>query len=167
METWQRSELTDVTAKVVIYEAFVEGKLEAPKHLALTVHDLYLEPKYEDSDRERSGVFPTRSRQHSKNWIPFHNSRPRPSWVNSWKPGSRNRSSLRGGLGQPRPFQPNVARRIDALPNDVPEARLWITSGWPTILKMMAISPSLDTFGLRDLVVYFCARANVALTAPP
>jgi hypothetical protein len=29
---------------VVIYEAFVEGKLEAPKHLARTVHDLYFEP---------------------------------------------------------------------------------------------------------------------------
>jgi hypothetical protein len=43
-----RSELTDVTAKVVIYEAFVEGKLEAPKHLARGVHDLYFEPRYED-----------------------------------------------------------------------------------------------------------------------
>jgi len=41
VESWQRSELTDVTAKVVIYEAFVEGKLEPPKHLARTVHDLY------------------------------------------------------------------------------------------------------------------------------
>lgn len=40
VEAWKRSELTDVTAKVVIYEAFVEGKLEAPKHLARTVHDL-------------------------------------------------------------------------------------------------------------------------------
>lgn len=48
VEAWQRSELTDVSAKVVIYEAFVEGKLEAPKHLARTVHDLYFEPKYED-----------------------------------------------------------------------------------------------------------------------
>jgi Domain of unknown function (DUF932) len=48
VETWQRSELTDVTAKVVIYEAFVEGKLEAPKHLARTVHDLYFAPKYEE-----------------------------------------------------------------------------------------------------------------------
>jgi hypothetical protein len=28
-------------------EAFVEGRLEAPKHLARTVHDLYFEPKYE------------------------------------------------------------------------------------------------------------------------
>ena len=42
------SELTDVTAKVVIYEAFVEGKLDAPKHLARAVHDLYFEPKYEE-----------------------------------------------------------------------------------------------------------------------
>ena len=48
VEAWQRSELADVTAKVVIYEAFVEGKLEAPKHLARTVHDLYFEPKYDE-----------------------------------------------------------------------------------------------------------------------
>jgi hypothetical protein len=48
VESWQRSELTDVTAKVVIYEAFVESRLEAPKHLARTVHNLYFEPKYEE-----------------------------------------------------------------------------------------------------------------------
>jgi hypothetical protein len=41
VEVWQKSELTDVTAKVVIYGAFIEGKLEAPRHLARTVHDLY------------------------------------------------------------------------------------------------------------------------------
>jgi hypothetical protein len=33
---------------VVIYEAFVEGKREAPKHLARTVHDLYFDSKYEE-----------------------------------------------------------------------------------------------------------------------
>jgi len=48
VEPWQRSELTDVTAKVVIYEAFVEGKLEPPKHLARTVHELYFEPKFDE-----------------------------------------------------------------------------------------------------------------------
>ena len=48
VEAWQEGELTDATAKVVIYEAFVEGKLEAPKHLARTVHDLYFEPKFEE-----------------------------------------------------------------------------------------------------------------------
>src|SRR5450755_4985492 len=53
VEAWQRSELTDVMAKVVIYEAFVEGKLEAPKHLARSVHDLYFEPKCEEF-RERT-----------------------------------------------------------------------------------------------------------------
>lgn len=47
VEGWQRSELTDVTAKVMIYEAFVEGKLEAPKHLARTAHNLYFEPRYD------------------------------------------------------------------------------------------------------------------------
>ena len=41
VEAWQGRELTDVTAKVVIYEAFVEGRPEAPKHLARTVHDFY------------------------------------------------------------------------------------------------------------------------------
>jgi len=47
VEFWQKFELTDVTAKVVIYEAFMEGKLEAPT-LARTVHNLYFEPKYEE-----------------------------------------------------------------------------------------------------------------------
>jgi hypothetical protein len=41
----------DVAAKVVIDEAFVEGKLEAPKHLVRAVHDLHFEPKYEHQPR--------------------------------------------------------------------------------------------------------------------
>jgi hypothetical protein len=45
---WKLGKLTDVRAKVVIYEAFVEGRLEAPKHLARNVHDRYFEPKYEE-----------------------------------------------------------------------------------------------------------------------
>lgn len=48
VEAWQGSELTDVTIKVVIFEAFVEGKLEVPSHLARTVRDLHFEPKYEE-----------------------------------------------------------------------------------------------------------------------
>jgi hypothetical protein len=47
-EKGARRELKDVTAKVVMYEAFVEGRLEAPKHLARSVHDLYFEPKHEE-----------------------------------------------------------------------------------------------------------------------
>ena len=48
VEAWQRSELTDVTAKVVIYKAFLEGRLEAAKHLARAAHALYLEPRCEE-----------------------------------------------------------------------------------------------------------------------
>src|SRR5260370_22735712 len=61
VEAWQKSELTDVTAKVVIYEAFVEGRLEAPKHLARSVHDIYFEPKYEDFRPRTIWSCPTRS----------------------------------------------------------------------------------------------------------
>jgi hypothetical protein len=49
VEAWQRSELSDVIAKVVIYEAFVEGKLEAPKQ----------SPSAKSFTREQSGACPT------------------------------------------------------------------------------------------------------------
>jgi len=48
VEAWQRTELTDVPPKVVIREAFVEGRLEAPKHPARTVRDLCFAPKDEE-----------------------------------------------------------------------------------------------------------------------
>src|SRR6476660_6086578 len=41
IETWKASRLADEAAKLVIYQAFVEEELEAPKHLARRVHDLY------------------------------------------------------------------------------------------------------------------------------
>jgi hypothetical protein len=63
IEAWQRFDLTDVTPKVVIYEAFVEGRLEAPKHLAHTMHDLYFEPKYEDFRPRTIWSLSMRSRQ--------------------------------------------------------------------------------------------------------
>ncbi len=105
VEAWQRSELTDATAKVVIYEAFVEGQLEAPKHLARTVHDLYFEPKwYRNSVRERSGVSPTRSPRRSRNWIPFHSSRRQPSWVNFWNYDSPSHFDLLESAGPTLPL---------------------------------------------------------------
>jgi hypothetical protein len=57
VEKWQQSELTDVTAKIVIYEAFVEGRLEAPKHLARRRNDV--------SSLTRHA---TRSRSDSRSW---------------------------------------------------------------------------------------------------
>jgi hypothetical protein len=45
---WKESLISEDEAKLVIYEAFVEEALEAPKHLARRVHDLYFNPQYEE-----------------------------------------------------------------------------------------------------------------------
>ena len=48
VEAWQKSELTDVTARIIIYQAFIEGELDVPKHLARRVHNFYFEPQYDE-----------------------------------------------------------------------------------------------------------------------
>lgn len=48
IEAWKGFELPDSRAKLVIYDAFIGEKLEAPKHLARTVHRLYVEPTQEE-----------------------------------------------------------------------------------------------------------------------
>jgi Domain of unknown function (DUF932) len=48
VDGWRDSQLSDVSAKLVIYQAFVEGRLEAPKALARNVHDLYFNPAVEE-----------------------------------------------------------------------------------------------------------------------
>ena len=48
VERWQGSQLSDVSARMIIYRAFIEGGLEVPKHLARPVHDLYFSPQHEE-----------------------------------------------------------------------------------------------------------------------
>lgn len=48
VEMWRGMQLTDVAAKLIIYTAFVEGALEAPRHLDRAVHDLYFKPRHEE-----------------------------------------------------------------------------------------------------------------------
>lgn len=48
VEIWRRTQLTDVRAKLTIYEAFIEGAAEFPKHLARQVHDHYFNPQHEE-----------------------------------------------------------------------------------------------------------------------
>ncbi len=45
VEAWKATQLQDEAAKLVIYRAFVEGKLEVPKHLATVVHGRYFNPE--------------------------------------------------------------------------------------------------------------------------
>jgi hypothetical protein len=48
VEAWRQSELTDVTAKIVIYQAFIEDELDVPRHLARRVHEFYFEPRHDE-----------------------------------------------------------------------------------------------------------------------
>ncbi len=48
MEAWRQSQITDITAKLIIYRAFIESDLEVPKHLARPVHDHYFNPQHEE-----------------------------------------------------------------------------------------------------------------------
>ena len=48
VERWQQTQLSDVSAKMIIYRAFIEGELEAPRHLDKEVHRLYFNPQHEE-----------------------------------------------------------------------------------------------------------------------
>ena len=49
VEAWKGFQLPDTEAKLVIYRAFVEEQLDAPKHLAGRIHELYFKPPFEES----------------------------------------------------------------------------------------------------------------------
>jgi hypothetical protein len=46
VETWRKTQIPDDTAKLILYSAFIDGKLEAPRSLLPEVHRLYFEPQY-------------------------------------------------------------------------------------------------------------------------
>ena len=48
VEAWRQSQLSDVSAKMIIYRAFIEGGLEVPKHLARPVQNLYFSPQHQE-----------------------------------------------------------------------------------------------------------------------
>jgi len=89
VEAWQRSELTDVTAEVAIYEAFVRANWRLPS-LPVLCTTSTSNRNTTSSGRGRSGVSPTRSRRHSRNSIRSLNSKPQRYWANSWRPGFRS-----------------------------------------------------------------------------
>lgn len=48
VEAWKATQISDEAAKLVIYQAFIEGELDIPKHLVRRVHDLYFNPEVEE-----------------------------------------------------------------------------------------------------------------------
>lgn len=45
---WRETQISDVSAKMFIYEAFVEGGLDVPRHLVRDVHNYYFQPPHEE-----------------------------------------------------------------------------------------------------------------------
>ena len=48
VEDWQARQISTAAAKLIIYQAFIEGEVEIPKHLARRVHELYFQPVHAD-----------------------------------------------------------------------------------------------------------------------
>lgn len=48
VERWKANQLSDDHAKALIYDAFIDGKIDAPRHLARFVGDHYFNPQYPD-----------------------------------------------------------------------------------------------------------------------
>jgi hypothetical protein len=48
VEIWRQTQITDDTAKLIFYSAFIGGKLEAPGPYCPEVYRLYFEPQYEE-----------------------------------------------------------------------------------------------------------------------
>jgi hypothetical protein len=48
VERWRVQQLPADAAKLTIYQAFIEGDLDVPKHLARRVHDLYFNPQHKE-----------------------------------------------------------------------------------------------------------------------
>lgn len=48
VDAWRESQLHDMQAKLVIYHAFVESRLDAPRYLAPRVHECYFNPVNEE-----------------------------------------------------------------------------------------------------------------------
>jgi hypothetical protein len=45
---WKDSQLSDVSAKMIVYRAFVEAELEVPRHLDRKVHEMYFDPQHDE-----------------------------------------------------------------------------------------------------------------------
>jgi hypothetical protein len=68
VNAWKGYDLPDAAAKLMIYRAFIEDDLPAPKHLAKNVHRTTSSPITTSSGPARCGVSRTRLLRPSRNW---------------------------------------------------------------------------------------------------
>ena len=80
VELWRKTQISDDTAKLIFYSAFIDGKLEAPRTLLPEVHRLYFEPQYPEFAAGRCGASRTHLPARSRSSILCRSSKRRPSW---------------------------------------------------------------------------------------
>jgi hypothetical protein len=102
VESWRQTELTEVTAKMIIYQAFIESELDVSRHLARRVHELYFEPQYEEFQPRTLWSLSNAFTSAFKDLDPIPSSGPRPNSAASSKPGSTRTSDLSSIAGLAR-----------------------------------------------------------------
>jgi hypothetical protein len=116
IEGWQAKQLTDGSAKNIIYDAFLDDDLALPRHLACAPS---ITPISTRSIRSLlpgpSGASPTPLRRRSRNWTPFRSSkRPRSSANSSPRSTERRRYVLATASAR-RPLCPALLRLLPPL----------------------------------------------------
>jgi hypothetical protein len=84
LETWRQTQITDDRAKLILYQAFVEGELEAPRSLLPEGHRLYFNPQYEDFSARTLWNLSNAFTSAFKTLDPIPQSRRRQSWAAFW-----------------------------------------------------------------------------------
>ena len=79
VEAWRETELSNVAAKMIVYEAFIESELDVPKHLRGGSTSSTSIRSTTNSRPGRSGACPMRLRPRSRNWSRFRSSKRPPS----------------------------------------------------------------------------------------
>lgn len=94
LAAWRKCELTDVTAKVAIYEASSRANWRL-QSILLTRFTISISNRHTtSSSRGRSGACPTPSLRRSRHSNRSRSLEPLPSWASSWKRASQSRSSI-------------------------------------------------------------------------
>jgi hypothetical protein len=84
LETWRQTQITDDRAKLILYQAFVEGELEAPRSLLPDVHRLYFDPQYQEFSARTLWSLSNAFTSAFKTLDPIPQFKRRRSWVAFW-----------------------------------------------------------------------------------
>jgi hypothetical protein len=93
VDTWRKTQITDDTAKLIFYTAFIEGKLEAPRSLLPEAIGCISSRSTRSSQPGRCGVCLTPSPAPSRSSILYRSLRQRPSWA-AFSHNCRHKSRL-------------------------------------------------------------------------